>query len=108
MPIYTYQCRNCDSRFDAKQSFSDDPLTECAVCGTEGTVFRIIQPAGIVFKGSGWYVTDSRRKNSANGKVTPINSKSENGNGAKGSNGSSDSATDSHTTTDTKAVGAAD
>ncbi|MCB9436188.1 MAG: zinc ribbon domain-containing protein [Anaerolineales bacterium] len=65
MPVYAYQCRACDNSFEVKQSFNDDPLTTCAVCETEGTVFRVIQPAGVVFKGSGWYVTDSRGKNSA-------------------------------------------
>lgn len=65
MPVYAYQCRACDNSFEVKQSFNDDPLTTCTVCETEGAVFRVIQPAGVVFKGSGWYVTDSRGKNSA-------------------------------------------
>ena len=60
MPIYTYECENCGQRFDAKQSFSDAPLTICPDC--EGSVHRVIQPVGIVFKGAGFYVTDSRGK----------------------------------------------
>ncbi len=60
MPIYTYECESCGQRFDAKQSFNDAPLTICPDC--EGSVHRVIQPVGIVFKGSGFYVTDSRGK----------------------------------------------
>lgn len=60
MPMYAYQCRSCESTFEVKQSFSDTPLTDCLVCETPNAVFRVIQPAGVVFKGSGWYVTDSR------------------------------------------------
>jgi putative FmdB family regulatory protein len=107
MPTYTYQCRSCGNRFDARQSFSDDPLTECAVCGAQGSVFRVIQPAGIVFKGSGWYVTDNRGNNPANSKSKPSsNGKSENGNGSNGeqdsaSNGSSNG--DGNTNTNTEA-----
>ncbi len=113
MPTYAYQCRSCDSRFEARQSFSDDPLTECAVCGEEGSVFRVIQPAGIVFKGSGWYVTDSRGKNPANniksnGNGTNGGSNGSNGNGS--SNGSSETskadATD--TASDTKVAATED
>src|SRR5689334_23977714 len=60
MPVYTYECENCGQRFDAKQSFSDEPLTICPTC--EGSIHRVIQPVGVVFKGSGFYVTDSRGK----------------------------------------------
>jgi len=60
MPIYTYECESCGERFEAKQSFYDGPLTMCPTC--EGELHRIIQPVGIVFKGSGFYVTDSRGK----------------------------------------------
>lgn len=60
MPLYTYRCEKCGLRFDRMQSFSAGPLTRCPECG--GHVRRLIQPAGIVFKGSGWYVTDSKKK----------------------------------------------
>jgi putative FmdB family regulatory protein len=58
MPTYTYQCSDCGVAFDQFQKFADDPLTECPSC--HGTVKRMIHPVGIVFKGSGWYITDSR------------------------------------------------
>src|SRR5688572_13685322 len=58
MPTYQYECRDCENQFEQFQKFSDDPLTDCPTC--EGTVRRVIQNVGVVFKGSGWYITDSR------------------------------------------------
>lgn len=65
MPTYAYQCDQCGHAFDAVQKFSDAPLTDCPTCG--GRVRRVIQPAPVIFKGSGWYITDSR--GGANGKA---------------------------------------
>lgn len=62
MPLYEYQCEECGLRFERRQSFSDDPVKICPDCG--GAVVRLIQPAGIIFKGSGFYVTDNRSKSS--------------------------------------------
>lgn len=62
MPLYTYECSVCGVRFDARQKFSDDPIAICPECGS--SVHRVPQPVGIVFKGSGWYVNDSRGHNS--------------------------------------------
>src|SRR5690242_5711366 len=58
MPTYTYQCADCGVAFEQFQKFADDPLTECPTC--HGQVKRVIHPVGIVFKGAGWYITDSR------------------------------------------------
>jgi putative FmdB family regulatory protein len=58
MPTYHYRCSDCGHSFDFFQKFADDPLTECPECG--GPIRRVPQPVGIVFKGSGWYVNDSR------------------------------------------------
>lgn len=63
MPIYAYECKDCGVRFERRQSFSDDPITVCPEC--EGRVHRLIQPAGIIFKGSGFYVTDNKSSKSA-------------------------------------------
>lgn len=63
MPLYAYRCLNEEHEFEARQRMSDDPLTECVVCG--GPVRRVINQVGIVFKGSGFYVTDSKGSNSA-------------------------------------------
>jgi putative FmdB family regulatory protein len=60
MPMYTYQCDKCGVRFDRIQSFSAKPLARCPEC--QGQLRRLIQPAGIVFKGSGWYITDSKKR----------------------------------------------
>lgn len=59
MPTYEYLCRTCGHHFERVQRFADAPLTECPQCS--GEVRRVIHPAGIVFKGSGWYITDSRK-----------------------------------------------
>src|SRR5207244_9108313 len=58
VPTYTYTCTACNNHIEKRQSFTDPPLTTCEECG--GTLRKIIHPVGIVFKGSGWYVTDSR------------------------------------------------
>ena len=60
MPTYAYRCADCRDEFDAFQRFADDPLRECPSCG--GAIRRVIQPVGIVFKGTGWYINDSRAK----------------------------------------------
>ena len=58
MPTYEYACSSCGTHVEVYQRFSDDPLTECGVCG--GPLRKVFHPAGILFKGSGFYVTDSR------------------------------------------------
>ncbi len=65
MPLYEYQCKDCGVRFERAQSFHDAPLTKCPEC--EGEVHRVIGPTGIIFKGSGFYITDNRKSsNKAN------------------------------------------
>ena len=63
MPIYTYQCQSCATVTEKRQSFNDDPLTTCEACG--GDLRKLIHPAGIVFKGSGFYNTDYRGNGAA-------------------------------------------
>ena len=67
MPTYVYKCNDCDYQFEVQQSFSDPALTECPRC-EEGSVRRVINTVGVVFKGSGFYVTDSR--NGKNGSAS--------------------------------------
>ncbi|SVB26550.1 uncharacterized protein METZ01_LOCUS179404 [marine metagenome] len=62
MPIYEYQCRRCEHRFELIQKFSDKPRKRCPECS--GAVDRLISPPAIRFKGSGWYVTDYANKKS--------------------------------------------
>ena len=58
MPTYEYECTACGQHMEVFQRFSEDALTTCGVCG--GVLRKVFHPAGIVFKGSGFYATDSR------------------------------------------------
>ncbi len=60
MPVYEYQCDTCGLRFERRQHMSDEPLKDCPEC--DGHVHRVIQPVGVIFKGSGFYITDNRHK----------------------------------------------
>lgn len=68
MPTYQYACTECGDRLELVQRFSDEPLTMCTACG--GRLRKVYSPVGIVFKGSGFYRTDSRASsvNGSNGK----------------------------------------
>ncbi len=68
MPTYAYGCQNCGSEFERVQKFTDKPVSKCPVCG-KGPVRRLLQPAAIVFKGSGWYATDHRSPSGGNGRT---------------------------------------
>jgi putative FmdB family regulatory protein len=59
MPTYEYACRDCGEHVEVVQSFKEDPLTECGLCS--GQLRKVFSAAGIIFKGSGYYVTDSRK-----------------------------------------------
>ena len=63
MPTYQYTCTDCGEPVEAVQKFSDSPLTVCAACG--GKLRKVFSPVGIVFKGSGFYRTDSRNGSSS-------------------------------------------
>lgn len=90
MPIYEYACDTCGTTFDRKQKFSDDPVRECPDCGN--SVRRVLYPAGIIFKGSGFYSTDNRpSSNSANTTGSSSNGSSSSESGSSSSNGSSTS-----------------
>ena len=60
MPTYEYACRECGQHLEVVQSFKDAPLTTCGTCG--GPLRKVFSAAGIIFKGSGYYVTDTRQK----------------------------------------------
>lgn len=62
LPIYEYECTCCSSRFELKQSFSENGPAPCPRCGC--TAERIFSPVPIIFKGSGFYTTDSRGSHS--------------------------------------------
>jgi putative FmdB family regulatory protein len=87
VPTYQYSCTDCGHFLEAYQGFTDDALTECPECG--GRLRKVFNAVGVVFKGSGFYRTDSRGK--ANGE-----SASAGANGAKDSAASSDSSSTSN------------
>ncbi len=62
MPLYEYQCRQCGRTMEIRHGFRESTAARCDSCG--GELRRVFSPAGIVFKGSGFYVTDSRARNS--------------------------------------------
>ena len=69
MPTYEYACTKCGHEFEAFQSFSEDALTECPEC--KGEVQKVYSNVGVVFKGSGFYKTDSRTTKSPTTPATP-------------------------------------
>ncbi|MSP12902.1 MAG: FmdB family transcriptional regulator [Chloroflexi bacterium] len=77
MPIYVYDCKNCQRQFEEKQPITSDPVQPCPQCNTPAR--RVIQPVGIIFKGSGWYKTDNRSGSSTseNGSSEKSDKKSE-------------------------------
>ncbi|MFD3706983.1 FmdB family zinc ribbon protein [Nocardia sp. NPDC058658] len=92
MPTYSYACTECDNRFDIVQSFSDDTLTECPQCS--GKLRKLFNSVGIVFKGSGFYRTDSRggaSTASEPAKTSTDGASSSNGNGNSSSSPSTSS-----------------
>lgn len=66
MPVYEYECETCSCRFELRQSFSDSPVASCPRC--QGSARRVFAPVPIIFKGSGFYVTDHRNDGKGNGK----------------------------------------
>ena len=68
MPIYEYECGKCRYRFEIRQGFNDEPQAQCPQC--QGGARRIFHPAPIIFKGSGFYVTDHRQDSKGSNKGT--------------------------------------
>ena len=94
MPTYEYECTVCGQHIEVFQRFSEDPLTICGVCG--GKLRKVFHPAGIVFKGSGFYATDSRAKASSGAASTKDSDGRSSSSGAPSSSDSgSDSSSDS-------------
>lgn len=89
MPTYSYECTQCADRFDAVQAFTDDALTTCEKCS--GRLRKLFGSVGVVFKGSGFYRTDSRESGKKSTSSTNGSSTSE----PAASSGSSESKTSS-------------
>jgi len=75
VPTYQYQCTECGEALEAVQKFSDDALTECPNCG--GRLRKVFSAVGVVFKGSGFYRTDSRGSSSSSSPAAKSGSSSE-------------------------------
>jgi putative FmdB family regulatory protein len=91
MPTYEYVCLECGEHVEVFQAFSDEPLSVCPNCG--GQLRKVFHPAGILFKGSGFYKTDNRTKvrSSASGDGASASSSSSDSKGSKSSGGSNGS-----------------
>ena len=97
MPTYQYACTECGEQLEMVQKFSDNPLTVCPAC--EGRLRKVFSPVGIVFKGSGFYRTDSRSGNGSAPKEKAEDSSSSSADSKTDSGSKSDSAkSDSKTT----------
>ncbi|MGA7270050.1 MAG: FmdB family zinc ribbon protein [Acidimicrobiia bacterium] len=81
MPTYEYRCDECGETLEVFQSFRDKPLKVHEGCG--GPLKKVFHPRGVVFKGSGYYVTDSRSNGSATKPKTDTGTKSTDSNGSK-------------------------
>ena len=102
MPTYEYRCTSCDEHLEVVQSFKDEPLTKCPNCGKKA-LRKVFSPVGIVFKGSGFYKTDSRGggKGASKAKEKETSSSSSSSS-SDSSSSSSDSSSSSSAKTDTK------
>ena len=69
MPTYSYACTSCDNAFDIVQSMSEDSLTECPKC--HGRLRKLFNNVGVMFKGAGFYRTDSRSNTDSSSSSTP-------------------------------------
>jgi putative FmdB family regulatory protein len=88
VPTYQYTCTECGEQVEAVQKFSDEPLSVCTNCG--GRLRKVFSPVGIVFKGSGFYRTDSRNGSSSTSPATAKESStSDSSTSSSSSNGSS-------------------
>ena len=113
MPTYSYACTQCDNKFDAVQAFSDDALTECPQC--DGRLRKLFGKVGVVFKGSGFYRTDSREaaktsngssKSGSESSGSSSSSSEKKSDSSKSDNSSSSSKSDSSSSSSTAAAAA--
>ncbi|WAC54482.1 FmdB family zinc ribbon protein [Gordonia sp. SL306] len=103
MPTYSYACTECDNKFDIVQSFSDDSLSECPQC--TGRLRKLFNSVGIVFKGSGFYRTDSRSGSSSSETSTSSTDSSSSSSSSDSSSSSSNSSSSSgSSSSDSKAA----
>jgi putative FmdB family regulatory protein len=103
VPTYQYQCTQCGEALEVRQSFTDDALTVCPAC--EGTLRKVFNAVGVVFKGSGFYRTDSRSgSNGSSGTATKTETKTETKSDPKPAGSSSESKSSSTASASTSAA----
>jgi putative FmdB family regulatory protein len=102
MPTYQYACTDCGHAFEQFQSFSDDALTVCPECS--GKLRKLFNAVGVVFKGSGFYRTDSRGKSTASESASGSSSS---GSSSESGSSSSSSSSDSSSSSSSSSTGAA-
>ena len=105
MPTYQYACTACGHQLEAVQSFTDDALTECPQC--EGRLRKQFSAVGVVFKGSGFYRTDSRSTTKSNGASTSAATSSDAKSSDSGSKSSDSGSSSSSSSSDSKPAAAA-
>lgn len=95
MPTYQYACTECGHAFEQFQSFSDDALTHCPEC--DGRLRKVFNAVGVVFKGSGFYRTDSRSdsSSSSSSNSSSTSTSSSTGSGSNGTSGTTSTSTSS-------------
>ncbi|MFC3774829.1 FmdB family zinc ribbon protein [Mycolicibacterium holsaticum] len=103
MPTYSYACTECDNRFDAVQSFSDAALTTCSKCN--GRLRKLFGNVGVVFKGSGFYRTDSREPSKSSSNGSSSSSKSSSSEKSSSTDNSSSGSSSSSTSGSTSSAG---
>jgi putative FmdB family regulatory protein len=104
VPVYQYACTECGEQLEVRQSFTEDALTVCPVC--EGRLRKVLSAVGVVFKGSGFYRTDSRVPAGATASGTPSESSSDAS--SNGSSNGSSKTSDSPGSSSTGASGASE
>lgn len=97
MPTYQYACTACAERLEVVQRFTDDPLTECPECG--GALRKVFSPVGVVFKGSGFYKTDSRGSKSSSSSSSSSSAPAATTSSSEGSTSSTPASTPPSTST---------
>jgi putative FmdB family regulatory protein len=100
MPIYIYRCESCGVQFERHQSFTEEPLKRCPEC-SKNSLRKVLTPAGIVFKGSGWYATDHK---SSSGTPRPPKSENKDSGSSKSESASSSSSSGDSASTATSSA----
>jgi putative FmdB family regulatory protein len=115
VPTYVYRCQSCGEVIERRRSFQDPPLTQCEACN--GQLRKVLQPVGIIFKGSGFYTTDHRSgqqgeptaaiEPSSDGEAKSTSAKESSSGSSSSTNGSTETASSSSSSGDSKPAAAA-